>query len=118
MSNLNVTNVNGSDAEAGKAKAWANLDGTGTIAMRGSFNVSSVVDNGVGDYTTNLTNNFIDANYGWLTGAGAVNATADVTYVHSTGSVVTASSIRLEGHVNNIQTDLTYANLNLLGDLA
>ena len=34
----------------GLAKAWANLNGTGTIALRDSFNVSSVTDDGTGDY--------------------------------------------------------------------
>ena len=45
-----------------------NLDGTGTISVRSSFNVSSVTDNGTGDYTTNFSNNQGDANYtvaGW-----------------------------------------------------
>lgn len=43
--------------------AWVNFNGTGTIAIRGSFNVSSVTDNGVGDYTVNFTNAIADANY-------------------------------------------------------
>ena len=41
----------------GSAKAWANLNGTGTIALRDSLNVSSVVDNGTGDYGFNFSNN-------------------------------------------------------------
>jgi hypothetical protein len=47
----------------GTAKAWANLNGTGTIALRDSFNVSSVVDNGVGTYRTNLTSSMANASY-------------------------------------------------------
>jgi hypothetical protein len=38
------------------AKAWVNFNGTGTISIRTSFNVSSLTDNGSGDYTINLTN--------------------------------------------------------------
>ncbi len=45
-------------------KAWVNFNGTGTVAIRASFNVSSITDNGTGDYTVNFTNALADANYG------------------------------------------------------
>ena len=45
-------------------KAWVNFNGTGTVAIRASFNVSSITDNGVGDYTVNFTTALPDANYG------------------------------------------------------
>lgn len=48
----------------GSAKAWVNFNGTGTVAIRGSFNVTSITDNGVGDYTVNFTTAIVDANYG------------------------------------------------------
>ena len=44
-------------------KAWVNFDGTGTVAIRGSYNVSSITDNGTGDYTVNFTTAMADANY-------------------------------------------------------
>jgi len=44
-------------------KAWVNFNGTGTVAIRASFNVSSITDNGVGDYTVNFTSSLSDANY-------------------------------------------------------
>ena len=47
----------------GAAKAWVNFNGTGTVAIRASFNVSSITDNGVGDYTVNFTTALADANY-------------------------------------------------------
>ena len=47
----------------GLAKSWANLNGTGTIALRDSFNVSSVADDGTGDYDFTYTNNFGNVNY-------------------------------------------------------
>jgi hypothetical protein len=43
--------------------AWVNFDGTGTVAIRASYNVSSITDNGTGDYTVNFTNALTDANY-------------------------------------------------------
>lgn len=45
------------------ARAWVNFNGTGTVAIRASGNVSSVTDNGVGDYTVNFTTAMPDANY-------------------------------------------------------
>jgi hypothetical protein len=46
-----------------EVKAWVNFNGTGTVAIRASFNVSSITDNGAGDYTINFTNSLTDANY-------------------------------------------------------
>lgn len=48
---------------SGAAKAWVNFNGTGTVAIRASFNVTSITDNGTGDYTINFSTNLTDANY-------------------------------------------------------
>ena len=48
---------------SGIAKAWVNFNGTGTVAIRGSFNVSSITDNGTGNYTVNFATAMADANY-------------------------------------------------------
>ena len=53
----------GADEASGLAKAWVNFNGTGTVAIRASFNVSSITDNGTGDYTLNFTTAMVDANY-------------------------------------------------------
>lgn len=45
------------------ARAWVNFNGQGTVAIRASGNVSSITDNGVGDYTVNFTTAMVDANY-------------------------------------------------------
>lgn len=45
------------------ARAWVSFTGTGTVAIQDSFNVSSITDNGAGDYTVNFTNNLPNANY-------------------------------------------------------
>lgn len=44
-------------------RAWVNFNGTGTVAIRASGNVSSITDNGTGDYTVNFTMAMPDANY-------------------------------------------------------
>ena len=45
------------------AKAWVNFNGTGTIAIRSSYNVSSIKDNGIGDYFVNFINPMVDLNF-------------------------------------------------------
>lgn len=44
-------------------RAWVNFNGTGTVAIRASGNVSSITDNGTGNYTVNFTTALVDANY-------------------------------------------------------
>ncbi len=47
----------------GRAKAWVNFNGSGTVAIIDSYNVASITDNGTGDYTINFTNAMTDADY-------------------------------------------------------
>jgi hypothetical protein len=68
MSTLRVNTIQnsggtGSPAISGLAAAWVNFNGTGTVAIRASSNVSSITDNGTGDYTVNFTTAMTDANY-------------------------------------------------------
>jgi len=58
----NVLNASGS-APLYACRAWVNFNGTGTVAIRASGNVSSITDNGTGDYTVNFTEGVEDANY-------------------------------------------------------
>ena len=53
----------GSVATAYGCRAWVNFNGTGVVAIRASGNVSSITDNGTGDYTVNFTTAMPDANY-------------------------------------------------------
>jgi hypothetical protein len=67
------------------ARAWVNFNGTGTVAIRASGNVSSITDNGTGDYTVNFATAMSDANYS-VTGAnnwdnGSVNLVFSITNV-------------------------------------
>jgi len=54
----------GSVATAYGCRAWVNFNGTSTVAIRASGNVTSITDNGTGDYTVNFTTAMPDANYG------------------------------------------------------
>ena len=57
-----LTTASGS-APSYSARAWVNFNGTGTVAIRAAGNVSSITDNGTGDYTVNFTTAMPDANY-------------------------------------------------------
>lgn len=57
------------------ARAWVNFNGTGTPAIRASGNVSSITDNGTGNYTVNFATAMPDANY-CVVGASAINSSA------------------------------------------
>jgi hypothetical protein len=73
-------------------RAWVNFNGTGTVAIRGSFNVSSITDNGTGDYTVNFTNALVDANYCYT--MAVEDASLQLVNSNFTGFSKTSSSIR------------------------
>ena len=73
----------GTNEASGLCKAWCNFNGVGTVAIRASYNVSSITDNGVGDYTVNFTTALADANY-------SMNATCSATAASNTFVTCTA----------------------------
>jgi len=72
--NLKFNSGYGSVATAYGCRAWVNFNGTGTVAIRASGNVTSITDNGTGNYTINFTTNMPDANYAWNIGIGRTGA--------------------------------------------
>lgn len=75
----------------GVARAWVNFNGTGTVAIRASFNVSSITDNGVGDYTVNFTAAMPDTNYATFVDCITLFNGSACAYSQSAGSYVTGS---------------------------
>ena len=78
-------------------RAWVNFNGTGTVAIRASGNVTSITDNGTGDYTVNFTTALEDANYA-IAGScrrASVDNNANATVTLSGFSVQTVSSFRV-----------------------
>jgi len=73
-------------------RAWVNFNGTGTVAIRGSFNVSSITDNGTGYYRVNFTTALPDANYA-MAGAVTVNANISSVNFYNTSSTASAAII-------------------------
>ena len=67
---------NTSGTEIGRfARTWCRFNGTGTVSIEDSFNVSSITDNGTGNYTVNFSNNFANSNYSFaMTSNAPVNS--------------------------------------------
>jgi len=59
------------------ARAWVNFNGTGTVAIRGSGNVSSITDNGTGAYVVNFTTSMADTNYAVVINAATTYSSAN-----------------------------------------
>lgn len=78
-------------------RAWVNFNGTGTVAIRGSGNVSSITDNGVGDYTVNFSTTMQDSNYCVTSALAKNNNTADANNNTSSPGInnLTTSSFRV-----------------------
>lgn len=75
-------------------RAWVNFNGTGTVAIRASGNVSSITDHGAGDYSVNFTTAMPDANY-VLSGVCGDGSTTGWTVQFGANSSKTASAARL-----------------------
>jgi hypothetical protein len=80
------------------ARAWVNFNGTSTVAIRASGNVTSITDNGTGDYTVNFTTAMSDVNYtpvcfGNRASAGAAPR---IPLIRTDGTLPTTSALRVE----------------------
>ena len=73
-------------------RAWVNFNGTGVVAIRASGNVSSITDNGTGDYTVNFTTALSDANYAVI-GSAFTNVTGSAG--PNLNTTPTTSSVRV-----------------------
>jgi hypothetical protein len=99
-------------------KAWVNFNGTGTVAIRASYNVSSITDNGVGDYTVNFATALTDANYctlgtGQYTASGGGNDDVPtIGIVNASTYTPTSGSIRIGASTDAAAaTDPTIVNV-------
>ena len=78
------------------AKAWVNFNGTGTVAIRASYNVSGLTDHGTGEYTVSFTTSLSDSNYavvGSATRSDGVQAL--ILGIQSSVSAPTTSAVRI-----------------------
>ena len=91
------------------ARAWVNFNGTGTVAIRASGNVSSITDNGVGNYTVNFTIAMPDDKYSCVGGVRVAGSTVDGVSANASVFELTSLSVSSVGvgafNYNNIAVD-------------
>lgn len=76
------------------ARAWVNFNGTGTVAIRASGNVSSITDRGTGEYTINFTTAMSDANYSTVGIGGSSTTVNGVTFEAPVRTAQTTSAVQ------------------------
>ena len=102
------------------AKAWVNLDGTGTIAARDSFNTSSFTDNGTSDYTTSFSSSMSNDDYAVpaQSTANGNSYTIDAPKQAAAANITTSSIRSLGTDYNGNINDHHFVHISILGDLA
>ena len=118
-----VTGEGGStttNLQQGIAKAWVNLNGTSTIAVRDSINNASITDNGTGDYSTTVTNAFGSVNYVCVATAGQNSGDQLAASNNEAGSNRGNTVIRtqVQRSTSDSALDVSVCELIKFGDLA
>lgn len=106
--NFGINSGYGSVGTIYGCRAWVNFNGTGTVAIRASGNVSSITDNNVGDYTVNFSNNMPDGNYCWQINGQQPVASSATGGVGSSTTDPTASALRIVTYNAGANTDYPY----------
>jgi len=104
------------DATCGVCRAWVNFNGTGTVAIRASFNVTSITDNGTGNYTINFTTAMTDVNYsvsGYCVNPASRALIFGDVNTYATGSLRINSAYVTGFNGEATSVDATYVNLNI-----
>jgi hypothetical protein len=103
----------------GIAKAWVNFNGTGTVSIRDSYNVSSITDNGTGLYTLNLSITMANSDYVAGGSAKAAYTTGASSRTLTPTSGLTTTSCQVEtARGTTARTDSALVNVIILGELA
>ena len=87
--------INDDGSENYKCRAWVNFNGTGTVAIRASGNVSSITDNGTGDYTVNFTTAMVDADYSFVVSAGDGSSSKSIIASAACQQAPSTSALRI-----------------------
>ena len=96
--------------------AWVNFNGTGTVAIRDSENVSSITDNGTGDYSINFATAMANVNY---TVSGVSNSGGSVQVRGASNSYYTTTSLRLGTWISSTNLgDKLFVNVIVMGGQA
>jgi hypothetical protein len=108
--NIQFNSGYGSVATAFGCRAWVNFNGVGTVAIRGSGNVSSITDGGTGVYTLNFSNAMPDVNYtvvanGWYSGVSAGFISIEAPNSSASSKLIKSKNL------SDVDTDLNNINV-------
>lgn len=96
--------------------AWVNFNGTGIVSIRDSYNVSSVVDLGIGRYRINFLSPITNPNYSVIcTGTGEASTDNNLKLDLAFGSP-TVNEVYIR-HVGTTFSDCTYGYVGILGGI-
>ena len=104
--------------QQGLCKAWINFNGGGTIAIRDSFNITSITDNGTGDYNITIANDMANANYSTLFGGGEGGDADSGGRIPNLAIQTTSVMDVFCRNLENSAVDGVVQNLGFFGDLA
>jgi hypothetical protein len=104
--------------QGGLTKAWVNLNGTGTIAIRDSLNVTSCTDDGTGLYTVTIANNMADTNYATTSGMARSGLSSCSFLADGSWAATTGSHACICVKNDNANVDVHAMLASFLGDLA
>ena len=104
--------------QGGLTKAWVNLNGTGTIAIRDSLNVTSCSDDGTGQYTVTIANNMANTNYATTSGMARSGLSSCSFLADGSWAATTGSHACICANNGNSAVDVYAMLASFLGDLA
>jgi hypothetical protein len=97
-------------------KAWVNFNGTGTVAIRSSYNVSSITDNGIGTYTINYLTQMQDSNYSFSQSNGISGQASYLCLDVSNLNYSTTSLRLLSIQGAGVVADAMYCSVQIFGN--
>ena len=106
----------GFEAPTTPVKAWVNFNGIGTVAIRDSMNVSSITDNGVGNFTVNFTTAFSDTNYATLLSCVGIAGMATERDIWNQGESEATTYAKVQFYRNVGQYDPYQVSVACIGD--
>lgn len=125
MSTITVTNIKAtgetvSRSVSGVAAAWVSYNGTGTVAIRESSNVSSLTDNATGQQTVSYTNNFAGAGEYSIAACAVDEGSAGGDFCGYYQTVPAVGSFRLVTRqaASGNEQNSRFVSMNMMGDLA
>jgi hypothetical protein len=103
----------GGSAPIYACRAWVNFNGTGTVAIRESGNVSSITDNGAGDYTVNFTTAMSDANYSTVSTCQSIATSTVAVNMQIEAQTTTTAQLRSRRSASSTGEPVDAATINV-----